>query len=173
MRFYLQFFLLLFMVFVFTDAGAQRILLVEKPGTFRNFKYFVGDGITLRTTFSDARLEGVIHEITDSSILINFDNEIMLKHIRTIHKRRWGLSLLSKATRIAGAGYFAIDALNRTINKESPIFDTQTLLISSGLVAFSYSLVPLHYKKMKRGPKWRVRILNMSLDEEPVNPFQQ
>ena len=152
-------------------ADAQRILLLEKPGKFKNFKYFVGDDIVVKTMPYDTRYDGVIHEITDSSILINFDNEIMLENISMVMKRRWGWSLLSKVTRIAGAGYFILDVTNRAINNQSPVVTENTVMISAGMVAFSYALVPVHYKRMKKGEKWRLKVLNMSMDDDVANPF--
>ena len=112
-------------------------------------------------------------EITDTSILINFDNEILLVDISMVMRRRWGWSLLSKVTRIAGAGYFLLDVTNRAINNQSPVVTENTLMISGGMVAFSYALVPIHYKRMRRGEKWRLKVLNMSMDEEVPNPFQR
>jgi len=154
-------------------VDAQRILLIEKPGKFKNYKYFVGDDIMVKTLPYDQKHQGRIHEITDTSILINFDNEIMLEDIQMVLRKRKGLGLLSKVTRIAGAGYFILDVVNRTINNDSPIVHENTLMISAGLVAFSYALVPLHNKHLKRGEKWRIKVLNMSMDEEVPNPFQR
>ena len=164
-------FVLLFMLAHSLDA--QRILLLEKPGKFKNFKYFVGSDIVVKTLPYDQKHEGVIHEITDSSILINFDNEIMLEDISMVMRRRWGWSLLSKVTRIAGAGYFALDVTNRAINGQSPVVQETTVYISAGMVAFSYALVPIQHKRMRKGEKWRLKVLNMSMDEQVPNAFQR
>lgn len=157
---------------IFSTADAQRVLLVEKPGTFRNYKYFVGDEIMLRTWPSGLKHGGIIHEITDTSILINFDEEIMITDIEKVLRHRWALGLTSKATRIAGAGYVVLDVVNNAINHEI-IVDKNTVMIGAGLVAFSYALVPLHYKRMNIGEKWRIKVLNMSMDNDVVNPFQR
>ena len=155
------------------SVDAQRILLIEKPGRFKNFKYFTGDDIIVKTIPYKEKHEGTIHEITDTSILINFDNEIMLEDIGMIMRPRWGLGLVSKVTRIAGAGYFVLDVFNRSINGQDPVVEENTLMISAGLVAFSYALVPFHKKRMKRGEKWRIKVLNMSMDDDVPNPFQR
>jgi hypothetical protein len=160
------------MLCIIPATQAQRILIVEKPGKFKNFKYFVGSDISLRILPAGNRVSGIIHEITDSSILINYDNEIMLSDIERVIKNRWGFSLLSKVTRISGAGYFVIDALNSVITGNPTIVTEKTAIISGSLVAFSYVLVPLHSRPLKKG-KWRIKILNMSMDEEVPNPFQQ
>ena len=157
---------------LFNSMEAQRVLLIEKPGKFKNYKYFVGDDIMLKTAPYSQKYEGTIHEISDTSIIINFDNEIMLKDINKVLRKRTGLPWLSIITRALGAGYLLLDVVNNALNNE-PIIDQQTVMISAGLVAFSYALVPLHNRHLKRGEKWRIKVLNMSMDEEAVNPFQQ
>ncbi|MEE4256041.1 MAG: hypothetical protein V2I47_03305 [Bacteroidales bacterium] len=168
---YKTLFITLVLCLLVSDVFAQRVLLVEKPGKFKNYKYFVGDEIVLKIAPYGEKLEGILHEVTDTSLLINFDNEIMLDDIQVILRPRWGMNILSKVTRIAGAGYFVLDVVNRTINNQSPVVDKNTLMISAGLVAFSYALVPFHDKRLKRGEKWRIKVLNMSMYEEVPNPF--
>jgi len=147
-------------------------LLVEKTSKYKNYKYFVGDDIIVKTAPYDEKHQGTLHEITDTSILINFDNEIMLEDINMVLRPRWGISLLSKITRIAGAGYFVLDVVNRSINNQSPVVDQTTAIISASMIAFGYALVPLQKKRMKRGDKWRIKVLNMSMDEDAPNPFR-
>jgi len=168
---YKTLFIILILCLPASGVFAQRVLLVEKPGKFKNYKYFVGDEIVMKVAPYGEKHEGIIHEVTDTSLLINFDNEIMLDEIQMILRPRWGLNILSKVTRIAGAGYFILDVVNRSINNQSPVVNENTLMISAGLVAFSYALVPFHDKRMKRGDKWRIKVLNLSMDEEVPNPF--
>ncbi len=164
---FLSFFLLV------NTVDAQRVLLVEKAGKFRNYKYFVGDDIILKTAPYNTKHEGAIHEITDTSILLNFDDEVMIEDIQMVLRQRWGLGLIAKITRIAGAGYFVLDVVNRSINSESPIVTQNTAIISASMVAFSYALLPLQKRRIKRGEKWRVKVLNMSMDGDVPNPFQR
>ena len=163
--------MLLILCLMSQTLQAQRVLLVEKPGKFKNYKYFVGNDITLRTIPGSTKYKGTIHEITDTSIIINFDTEIMVQDIEKILRPRWGLGLVSMITRIAGAGYFVLDVVNNAITSQPTIVDENTLIISASLVAFSYALVPFHNKRIKSGTKWRIKVLNMSMDDEVPNPF--
>jgi hypothetical protein len=160
----------LFICLIAIHVAGQRVLLVEKPGSFKNFKYFEGEDIILRTYPDGDRIEGTIHLMTDSSIIVNYDNEIQLENIERIIRPLFWIRLLSKSTRIAGAGYFVLDAVNNTINNET-IIDEQTVKISAGLVAFSYALVPFQYRRIKIGNPWRLKILDFSMDVDPLNPF--
>lgn len=173
MKYIKRTFILFAIMMAFSAVNAQRILLIDKPGKFKNFKYFIGDKIELKLAPNGNKTEGTIHVITDTSLIINFDNEIMLEDIEMVLKPRWGLKLLSKITRIAGAGYFLLDVVNNAITGNPTIVYKNTVMISAGLVAFSYALVPLHNRRMTPGDKWRMQVLNMDLDEPAPNPFQQ
>lgn len=155
---------------IMIHASGQRVLLVERPGSFKNFKYFEGSDIIIRTLSDGAKVEGNIHMITDTSIVIDYDKEIMLLDIKKIIRPLFWTNLLTHASRIAGVGYFALDVVNNSINNEVMI-DEQTLKISAGLLAFSYALVPLHHRRLKIGKPWRIKVLNFSMDNEPLNPF--
>ena len=48
-----------FLVLAF-PADAQRILLLEKPGKFKNYKYFVGDDLVVKTLPYDEKHEGLL-----------------------------------------------------------------------------------------------------------------
>lgn len=154
-------------------AGAQRILLVEKPGTFKNYKYFTGDVITLRISGQEGRLSGSISVISDSSLLIDDEHEVMLTDIDRVLRLRWGLGVLAGASRIAGVAYLSLDVVNHAINDEPDILNRNTVLISAGLVAFSYALYPVRYKRMTIGEPWRIQVLDMSWEGEAPNPFQR
>ena len=173
MRFSVYMLLMLIFCLLFSTMHAQRILLVEKPGKFKNYKYFVGNDILLRTAPYNEKVSGTINDITDTSIVINFDNEIMLDDIEKIMRPRWGLQFLSRFTRIAGPGYFVIDVVNNAITNQTTIVHKNTVIASASLVAFSYALVPFHNKRLKADKQWRVKVLNMSMDEEVPNPFQR
>jgi hypothetical protein len=164
--------LALFLLFSL-PAGAQRILLVEKPGTFKNYKYFEGDVITLKRSGQGGRVSGSIGMISDSSLLIGDDQEVMLKDIEKVMRHRWGLGVLAGAGRIAGLAYLSLDVVNHAINDEPNILDRNTVLISAGLVAFSYALYPVMYKRMSIGDPWRMQVLDMSPEGEFPNPFQR
>ena len=173
MRSYVYILLVLAMGLMLSSTQAQRVLLIEKPGKFKNYKYFIGNSIVLKTIPYGEKQDGTIHLITDTRIAINFDNEIMLSDIEMIMRPRWGFGLLLRVTRIAGAGYLILDVVNNSINGHPTIVDKNTAMISAGLVAFSYLIVPLQNKRMKAGNPWRIKVLNMSMDEEPPNPFLQ
>lgn len=155
-----------------SSSNAQRVLLVEKPGKFKSYKYFVGSDIKVKTNPDGLKHRGTIHVITDTSIVINFDDEIMLTDIESIFRTRKGLPFLSKLTRIGGGGYLLLTGVNNVITGNPTIVDQNTLIISASMIAFSYLLVPFHYRKIKPGDPWRISVLDFSLDGEVPTPFR-
>ena len=59
-------------------VNAQMILLLEKPGTVKNIKYRAGDQIYVKTK-DNLKILGTINIITDSSIIINYDESEFLQ----------------------------------------------------------------------------------------------
>lgn len=59
-------------------VNAQMILLLEKPGTVKNIKYRAGDQIYVKTK-DNLKFLGTINIITDSSIIINYDESEFLQ----------------------------------------------------------------------------------------------
>ena len=61
-------------------VNAQMILLLEKPDTIKNIKYRVGDQIYVKTK-DKLKFSGAINIITDSSIIVNYDESEFLQAI--------------------------------------------------------------------------------------------
>ena len=141
--------------------AGQNILVVEKPGTVSNFKYYEGDKIRLRTIAADTLISGTITTIGTSSIIIDKSIEIEITDIKSLYRKRWGYSFLQYLSIFAGLSYVAINTLNGIINNDAPIVPTETLIISGSMVAFGIALTPLTTRKIRTGKeKWRVIILD-------------
>jgi hypothetical protein len=141
--------------------GGQNILVVEKPGTVSNFKYYEGDKIRLRTIASDSIFSGIITMIGDRSIIIDKSDEISISDIKKIYRKRWGYSFLQYLSIFAGLSYVAINTLNGIINNDVPVVPQETLIISGSMVAFGIALTPLTTRKISTDKeKWRVIILD-------------
>lgn len=66
-------------------VNAQMILLLEKPGTVKNIKYRAGDQIYIKTK-DELKFSGTINIITDSSIIVNYDVEILTSDVKLINR---------------------------------------------------------------------------------------
>jgi hypothetical protein len=153
---------LLFFSFVY-NACAQNILIVERPGTIKNYKYYTGDEIKLKTISTDATVSGTIIDISDSSLIINHQYEIMVSDITTIYRNKWGFRFLQYISLIGGMFYLGINTLNGVINSDVPIVPQETLIISGSMIGFGIALTPLTTRRYKIDKvKWRVVILDFT-----------
>jgi hypothetical protein len=156
--------LVFWLLFIFgSNLAAQNIFVLERPGTVKNFKYYQGDNIKIRTISSDTIISGPINRIFDSSIIINNSNEILIADMAAIYKKRWGYGFLQYLTIFAGAAYLGINSLNGIINDDQPVVPQETLIISGSLIAFGLALTPLTTRKFKiDNEKWRIIILDFT-----------
>lgn len=140
-------------------VNAQKILLLEKPGTVKNIKYRVGDQIYIKTK-DKLKFSGTINIITDSSIIVNYDVEILIKDITIVFQEMWFISLFSRVAYISGAGYLILDAFNRTINNEYPIIDKSSFIIGASLIGGGLLMKANSYKRCKINKPWRFKVLD-------------
>jgi hypothetical protein len=156
--------LLILLIFsVSYSVVAQNILIVERPGTIKNYKYYTGDEIKLKTISTDAIISGTIIVISDSSLIINHHHEIMVDDITTIYRNKWGFRFLQYISLIGGMFYLGINTLNGVINSDDPIVPEETLIISGSMIGFGIVLTPLTTRRYKIDKeKWRIVILDFT-----------
>jgi hypothetical protein len=138
---------------------AQQFLLVENVRNLRNYKYYPGEDIRIRTKQDNRIVEGVITGISDSSIYIGDWEEVYFSDVQTIYRTRIPVKWLQGLLVLGGAAYFSIDSFNRLINNQSPVVLAETAYISAGMVAAGFAVTPLRYKRMK-SEKWNLRLID-------------
>ena len=141
---------------------AQKLLVVENVNSFKNYKYYQGESIILKYTGSEGRIADRIADLTDSTVILERTGEVRMAEISCIFRENWFVQILRGLTLIGGVAYFGIDSFNRLINHEDPVIDSGTALISGGMVAFSFALIPLRYKRIHTGEKWKLRALDLN-----------
>ena len=149
------------LLFFATGLAAQKILVVENSYNLRNIKYYTGDRIMLKFPGSDGRVADEIADMTDSSVILVIRGEVNLEDISGIYRENWLIQIMRGLSLLGGLGYFGIDSFNRLINHENPVIDSGTALISAGMVAFSFALIPLKYRKIPTGAKWKLRTIDL------------
>lgn len=143
------------------ELNAQQYLVLQKRGTVKNFKYETGNRISLQTVRGDFSITGEITGIKGTSITVDGLIEVEIDNIAKVFRKSGFLDRLSKLFFIrGGAAYFLIDGTNRTINKEYPIIDESTMLISGTMIATGIAMRPLVTRKFDLSKKWRLKILD-------------
>ena len=153
---------LLMLVFV-GEMQSQNILVLEKPGTSRNFKYKVYDQISLYQTSTDSIISGSLSAIADSTIAVNGGTPIRLDDVTIVYRKSWGFNLLQRVSLLAGSLYLGINTINGLVNNDSPVVPKETLIIGGSLTAAGLLLIPLTTRKLKPGSgTWRLLILDFT-----------
>ncbi len=146
-----------------SETGAQNnILLLKKKGSPKNYKYHLRNEISIRSKTGDRKISGQIHQITDSTILVDYIHEVYIEDIGQVYRDRYFFKTFSYLLFIAGAGYFILDGFNRTINHEYPIITQNTLVVTGSLVGVGLAFRFLDTKKYRIGKKWELLLLDMS-----------
>jgi hypothetical protein len=151
-------FIIMFSSLVF----AQKILVVENEKSLRNFKYAQGDDIIFKSDNIESKIVDQLYDITDSTIILSEFGEVRLDQIVCIYRENWLVRILRGLTLLGGVAYFGIDSFNRLINNDSPVILAETAIISAGMVAFSFALIPFNYRKIIIGGKWNIRMLDLN-----------
>lgn len=148
-------------IFLFITVGlfSQNMLLVEKPGTVKNYKYFAGDHIQLKTV-DGLLISGPINIIRDSNLIVDFTNELALSDIAVVYKQRTLVNLGSTALIGGSLLYLGLDLLNGG-SKGVSFSENQGYQISAAVLATGIGMRLFTRKKMQMEKnKWRVRILS-------------
>jgi len=137
----------------------QKILVFENVYNMKNYKYRLGQSIGIKIDGRDKKITDEIVDLTDSSMILNFNGEVHFADISAVYRERYWIDLLSGFSMVAGVFYFSVDSFNRMINSEWPIVDEQTLIISAGLVAFGGLLIPIRFRKIQSGENWKFKTI--------------
>ena len=152
------------LVFIMTpEIKAQNyLLLLKKKGSPKNHKFRLGSDISLRASTKDKKITGTIHQITDTTILVDFMTEVNFEDISYVYRDRYFFKLFSTVLFIAGGGYFLLDGFNRAINQQYPIITQNTLVVTGSLVGVGFAFKFMDTRKYRIGKNWELQILDLS-----------
>jgi hypothetical protein len=156
----------LLLVFLFIQvsllsAQDKNILVLEKAGGKRSYLYGEGDKIEL-TLENGLLLKGKISFIDDSLLRVGKGAYFRLSQINTITRFCRGFYQMFNLFFLkTGVPYLAIVSINRSINKEYPVVDQTTLIISGSLLTAGLVSAIFIKKKYKvDNYNWRLKLLD-------------
>ena len=145
------------------EVSAQNyLLLLKKKGSHKNYKFPLGSEISLRSSTKDKKISGDIHQITDTTILVDFITEVNLEDISYVYRDRYFFKLFSSLLFVAGGGYLVLDGVNRTINHQYPIITQNTLIVTGSLVGVGFAFKLMDTRRYRIGKKWELQLLDLS-----------
>lgn len=155
------------MMFAFTiapvDSDAQNyLLLLKKKGSPKNYKYTLGSDISVRSKVRESKITGQIHQISDSTLTIDFTRLVYLEDIDNVYRERYWFRLSSTLLFVAGAGYFILDVFNRSINNMSPIVTENTMITTASIIGVGVVFKLFDTRRCRIGKKWELQLLDLS-----------
>lgn len=157
---------------IYTGVEAQQLMLLQNTRNLKNYKYYPGDIIHIKVITDNRVIEGAITCLTDSTVCIGEWEEVKYSEIKVVYRDRLFIPLLSGLLLTGGVAYFAVDSFNRLINDDAPVIQAQTVAISGGLVALSFGLMPLKYRRINT-KTWKIGMLdfnNIAVYHRPTTP---
>lgn len=150
--------------FCFT-ATAQNFILLEKNNGKKQFEIHPGTYMQCKTLDSLVH-RGELTEVTDSSFVLNGNDLIYLKELKSVYYPRRFFPFLAELGLYVGGGYAVINSVNHVLNSES-LADKSTLKIGgAGLsVALLSYLASIRHLKIEEG-KWKVRLITYVQEED-------
>jgi hypothetical protein len=144
-----------------SNVSSQRFFILERPGTVKNYKFQEGEHIHIEVKSEGitSQVRGELSHITDTSVIINWTMEFKTSEISAVYRERSLIRILQVSSLLAGSGYIVLDCFNRAINKETPLVDKSSVIISGSLIAGSVALIPFEEHKYKMGVHWRVKTI--------------
>lgn len=157
------FFTAVALLFLDFTAGGQNIFVLEKVSSGRNMKFTNRDQIKVETAGNGMKFQGIITQVTDSSLVLNYGTEIMVRDIAKVYTSRWGFRLLQGVFLTAGILYVSLNTINGLVNGDDPVVPRETLAISGGLIAGGLLMIPLSTRIHDvEHEKWKIKILDFT-----------
>jgi hypothetical protein len=143
------------------SVQAQKLLVLERPGTTKYYIFKVGDEIRLTDSRNMRKIHGGISRISDTSFVVNYLETEYPEKVTTVYRPLTMLGLFSRVAIDAGVGYFLLTGFNNAINKTSPLIDKGTLTASSVVTGSGLITRFFRYRKFKIGRSWRLKIIDL------------
>lgn len=151
-----------FLISFISAVSAQKVLVLENLGLGKSYKFFSGDGITVKTKGSGAKISGRISNILDSSIVISNYYVYDLGEIQVIYKDRLGLQIVSSLLMTFGAMFITLDVVNNVINNDHPTIRPNVAIISASSAAAGGAMWLFTKRKCPVDKnQWRLKIIDL------------
>lgn len=166
MKTHLFFIWTLLFVLICQTLDAQKVLLLQKPGTPTRFFYHVGDKISVLTGTPQFTANGEITYIDDSVFTLNRNFTFSIANVDVVvRKRHWFYVSWSKFF-AAAVLYAGGSMINRAIHDEEPLIDNTIPIVGGSFIAMGTASYLLRYRKCKIEDPWLLKVLNYDIFKE-------
>ncbi|MEI6061641.1 MAG: hypothetical protein WCR72_13095 [Bacteroidota bacterium] len=156
---------ILFMV-LSQNIVAQKVILLQNPGTTKRILYHTGDKIAVRMGEPEFSVNGEITFIDDSVCTVNNNYTFPLSKVKEVYRKRsWFYASWSKLF-AASVIYAGGSMINRSIHNEKPLIDNTIPIVSGSFVALGTASCLLRYRHFKMEDNWHLKVLDFDIFKE-------
>lgn len=166
MKLHLFIVLTLLSVLICQSVEAQKVLLLQKPGTTKRYFYNQGDKIAIRMGEPEFEVSGEITSIDDSTCTVNRNYTFQLSKVHQVYIRRPFLSGSWRTWFVAAGIYFFGSMFNHAINGEEPLIDNTVPYVSGSFIALGTTSYLLRNKHCKMENGWVLKVLDYDTFKE-------
>jgi hypothetical protein len=154
--------ILLMFLLASMNAWSQTTFFLEKTGRFKHFEYYEGSMISLQIQDS-LDVSGRITLLNDREVQIDGLFTFAIESISGVYRERTMLKFLGGGLFGFGALYFGLTGINRTLNKEYPVFLKEALITGPVCMLSGIALLSTKARLFKIGTKWKIKVLDLSI----------
>lgn len=154
---------LIFLLVFFQNTEAQKVLLLQKPGTTKRFFYHTSDKIWIRTGEPEFSVKGIITYIDDSVCTIDRNYTYKISNIKEVVRTRHFLNGSWRLIFLTSGVYAAMSIINSAIHNEKPVIDNSVPIISGSFIALGTTAWSLRYRHCKMEKDWRLKVLDFDI----------
>lgn len=163
--------ILIFTCFLFLSnfLFAQKVLQLEKYGSAKVKKFYIGDELTYRIAGDKTWYQGTIQDLKiEENIILFEDRFVYLKDITKLRKyRHWTKGLFRQSLAFAG-GWLFFSLAGTLVGWELTL---STIVVPGATVAVTWITYKLFYKKnYKLGKRRWLRMLDLTMVRPAYGP---
>lgn len=137
----------------------QEFLLLEKPGTGKRIRYYIGDEIMFKQYNDDAMHTGVIVQLSDSSFYVNQFTEVPIRTVEALADRSKVRAVrgFSRAAFLVIPAVLLISAADNIFNTgASPVIGEDALIVAGGFGVLGAAGYLYKGKRFRLQNRWRI-----------------
>ncbi len=173
MKLYSLFIWSLFLLLFIQTVDAQKVLMLQKPGTGKRYFYHTGDKISVRMGLPEFTVYGEITYVDDSVCTINKDYTFQLSKVNEVTRTRHFMSASWRKLFLVPVIYAGGSMINRSIHNEKPLVDNTIPIVSGSFIALGTTFLILRYKHCKMEDNWRLKVLDYDIFKEKSTDHPQ
>ena len=146
------------------ETQLEPFLLLEKPGTKKRIRYYIGDEIEFKLKDAKGFHKGTIIQFSDTSFYVNDFLEIPLRTVDALADRSKGAGIKTVAKRayMVIPVFFVLSAANNIFNTgDTPIIDKEVYPLSAVFLGISGAGMLYNGKRYRLKNKWRIIMVRM------------